>query len=97
MPYWGQKTGKNKQLFGDDQYFSSTKFNPNQYFSPHCLPQVNLFLANVPILYLLKIPENLPWKHQKSQRFSAICRGYKMGTLARNRLILEPLNKAVKI
>ena len=97
MPYWGQKTGKNKQVFVDDRYFSSTKFNPNQYFSPNCLPQVNLFLANFPILYLLKIPENLPWKHQKSQRFSGIFRGYKMGTLARNGLILEPLNKAVKI
>ena len=38
----------------------------------------NPFLANVPILYPLKTPENL-W-------FSGVFRGYKMGTLARNRL-----------
>ena len=36
----------------------------------------NPFLANAPILYLLKTPENL-W-------FSGVLRGYKMGTLARN-------------
>ena len=34
------------------------------------------FLANVPILYPLKIPD---W-------FSGVLRGYKMGTLARNGL-----------
>ena len=38
----------------------------------------NPFLANVPILYPLKTPEN--------QRFSGVFRGYKMGTLARNGL-----------
>ena len=37
---------------------------------------INLFLANVLILYPLKNPENL--------RFSGIFRGYKMETLARN-------------
>ena len=36
------------------------------------------FLANDPILYPLKTPENL-W-------FSGVFRGYKMGTLARNGL-----------
>ena len=36
---------------------------------------VNPFLANVPILYPLKTPENL-W-------FSGVFKGYKMGTLAR--------------
>ena len=36
---------------------------------------VNPILANVPILYPLKTPEN--------QRFPGIFRGYKMGTLAR--------------
>ena len=36
---------------------------------------INPFLANVPILYPLKIQEN--------QRFSNVFRGYKMGTLAR--------------
>ena len=40
---------------------------------------LNPFLANVPILYPLKTPEN--------QRGG----GYKMGTLARNRLIFVPL------
>ena len=39
------------------------------------------FLANVPTLYPLKTPEN--------QRFSGVLRGYKMGTLARNGLIVE--------
>ena len=39
---------------------------------------LNPFLANVPILYPLKTPENL-W-------FSEVFRGYKMGTLARNGL-----------
>ena len=37
---------------------------------------VNLFLANVPILYPLKTPENI--------RFSGVFRRYKMETLARN-------------
>ena len=37
---------------------------------------VNPILANVPILYPLKTPEN--------QRFSGVFKGYKMGTLARN-------------
>ena len=39
---------------------------------------VNPFLANVPILYPLKTPEN--------QKFSGVFRGHKMGTLARNGL-----------
>ena len=38
----------------------------------------NPFLANIPILYHLKTPEN--------QRFSGVFRGYKMETLARNGL-----------
>ena len=33
---------------------------------------------NIPILYLLKVPEN--------QKFPGVFRGYKMRTLARNRL-----------
>ena len=36
----------------------------------------NTFLVNVPILYLLKIPEN--------QSFSGVFVGYKMRTLVRN-------------
>ena len=40
---------------------------------------LNLFIANVSILYLLKI--------LKKQRFSGVFRGYKMGTLARNGLL----------
>ena len=39
---------------------------------------INSFLANIPILYPLKTPENL-W-------FSGVFWGYKMGTLARNGL-----------
>ena len=40
---------------------------------------LHTFQANVPILYPpLKTPEN--------QRFAAVFRGYKMGTLARNGL-----------
>ena len=42
------------------------------------MPNFNPFLANVPILYPLKTPENV-W-------FSCDFRGYKMGTLARNKL-----------
>ena len=41
----------------------------------------NLFAANAPILYPLKATENL-W-------FSVVFRGYKMGTLAGNRLTLR--------
>ena len=37
---------------------------------------LNSFLANAPILYPLKTPEN--------QRFFCVFRGYKMGTLARD-------------
>ena len=39
---------------------------------------VNPFLANAPILYPLKTPEN--------QSFSGVFRGYKMGILTRNGL-----------
>ena len=41
----------------------------------------NTFLAYVPILYTLKTREN--------QRFSRVFRGYKMGKLARNGLMLS--------
>ena len=40
---------------------------------------INPFLANVPILYSLKTPEN--------QRISDVFKGYKIGTLARYGLI----------
>ena len=40
---------------------------------------LNPFLANIPILYPLKTPENL-W-------FSGVFRRYEMGTLAKNGLI----------
>ena len=42
---------------------------------------LNPFLANIPILYPLKTPEN--------QRLSGVFRGYKMQTLARNGLRKE--------
>ena len=42
------------------------------------LRSIKPFLANVPILYPLKTPEN--------PRFSGVFRAYKMGTLARNGL-----------
>ena len=42
---------------------------------------INPFLANIPILYPLKTTEN--------STFSVVFRGYKMGTLARNRIILR--------
>ena len=42
----------------------------------HNIPHFNQFLANVPILYPLKTPEN--------QRFSYVFRGSKIGALARN-------------
>ena len=58
----------------------------NAVFSEKCLHQeiygelrFSQSLANVPILYPLKTPENLD--------FSGVFRGYKMGTLARNGLI----------
>ena len=44
---------------------------------------LNPFLVNVSILYPLKIPEN--------QRFSVVSRGYKMSTLAINRLTYNEL------
>ena len=43
----------------------------------------NSFLANVPILYLLKTPENI--------RFSGVSKGYKMEALARNEVRLRLL------
>ena len=45
----------------------------------------NPFLANVPILCPLKIPENLP----ENFCFSGIFRGYEMGALDRNWLIMS--------
>ena len=47
----------------------------------------NPFLANVPILYPLKTPEN--------QRFSGVFREHKMGILARNELrsLVEKFDK----
>ena len=45
------------------------------------LSSLNPFLINAPILYPLKTPEN--------QRFSDVFRGYKIGTLARNGLIIK--------
>ena len=51
-----------------------------QIFTPKCTSDLlNPFLANIPILYPLKAPEN--------QRLSGVSRGYKMGTLAGNGLI----------
>ena len=47
----------------------------------------NSFLANVPILYPLKTPEN--------QRFSGVFREYKMRTLARDGLINTHLKKKI--
>ena len=43
------------------------------------LHYLNSVLANAPISYVLKTPENL-W-------FSGVFRGYRMGTLARNGLM----------
>ena len=49
---------------------------------------LNPFLANVPILYPLKTPENL-W-------FSGVFRGYKIGTLAGNGLIYKGIKKEIE-
>ena len=43
---------------------------------------INLFLANVSIWYRLKAPENLA--------FSDVFMGYKMETLVRNKLMINP-------
>ena len=51
---------------------SSVNFNKEEFINP--------FLPNIPILYSLKTSENL-W-------FSDVFRGYKMGTLGTNRLII---------
>ena len=48
---------------------------------------INLFLADAPILYSQKAPEN--------QRFSGVFMGYKMGTLARHGLIRGHVNLKV--
>ena len=50
------------------------------------LPSLNPFLANVPILYPLKIPDN--------QGFSGIFRGYKMEAFVRNGLKNKKVNKS---
>ena len=55
--------------------------SPHRYLAVSCYDDVifNAFLANVPILYSLKIAE--------IQRFPGIFREYKMGTLVGNGLI----------
>ena len=55
-----------------------TDFQKFYLFHSWIMCLINPFLANVPILYPLKTPENL-W-------LFGVFRGYKMGTLARNRL-----------
>ena len=55
-----------------------TKINTCEEVCSNSFAKINPFLANVPILYPLKTPENL-W-------FSSVFRGYKMGKLARNGL-----------
>ena len=56
----------------NDEHMCNSPYADNLKF----ICKDNPFLANVPILYPLKTPENL-W-------FSSVFRGYKMGTLARN-------------
>ena len=60
------------------QKYQTLRLNSSPHFIMVTL-RLNPFLANVPILYPLKTPEN--------QRFSDIFTGYKMGTLARNELM----------
>ena len=56
----------------------STTFPGSANYSNKFFQNINPFLANVLILYPLKISEN--------QRFSDVFRRYKMGTLVRNGL-----------
>ena len=56
------------------------KYSYNEIFNNF----LNPYLANVPILYPLKTPEN--------QSFSDVFRGYKMETLAKNGLISVSMN-----
>ena len=66
-----------KKLFLSVRILYSTKYWFFVKFSLQDLI-VNQFLANVPILYSLKTPENF-W-------FYGVFKGYKMGKLARNGL-----------
>ena len=68
-------------------YPKNEEFDPS--ISTHICGGFNPFLANVPILNLLKAPEN--------QRFSGIFRGYKTRTLASNGLIWMSLANLSKI
>ena len=58
--------------------FSILSFFFFLYFLNFSFVQFNPLLANIPILYPPKTPEN--------QRFSGVFRGYEMGILASNRL-----------
>ena len=60
-----------------------------KYFCRQKLHFFNPFLANVPILYPLRAPEN--------QRFFGVFRGYKMEALARTEIISQPHQKRVGI
>ena len=61
----------NHQNLDNFQIFIMGIFEPSPIFNP--------FLANVPILCLLKTPEN--------QKFSNVFKGDQEGTLGRNKLI----------
>ena len=66
-------------------YITSISYSSMQVLTKNIYnsEKINPFLANVPILYPLKTPEN--------RRFSDVFRGYKLGTLATNGLIQEPV------
>ena len=66
-------------------YITSMSYSSMQVLTKNIYnsEKINPFLANVPILHPLKTPEN--------ERFSDVFRGYKLGTLATNGLIQEPV------
>ena len=73
-----------KTSLGSPEKYAQNSKDFHKGFSNYLIKDqcsLNPFLHNVPILYPLKTPENL-W-------FSGVFRGYELGTLARNGLMLR--------
>ena len=68
----------NPQETADSVAFTKEILNRKLIFLRNVHTNINIFLASVPILYLLKTTEN--------QNFSSVFRGYEMRKLARNGL-----------
>ena len=80
-PYSVQMREKTDQKNSKYGHFSCSDMFDRVLNTFNLWRKINQFLANVSVLYLLKIPE--------SKMFSDVFRGYRMGTLARNGLMIN--------